>query len=589
VDRVLAANKHAMTGLPATGSLRLHYRIKADGLEGTSEVREDLATGAFVESDEAGLDRSEIGFDGRTPWQREISGVTTEQLGGDRIPVAVSESYRNANAWWRRDRGGAQIRYLGRDKEGDQILDHLEVMPKGGKRFDAWFDAGSHLLVRIAEEQQFFKTRTSYEDYRQEQGVMAAHLRTVDFGLGPGSVKTFTLAALTLEAPRPLASYARPTDPPKGGSMAGGRHSTTVPFRFLNNHVYVDAYLNGKGPYTFIIDTGGHTLISPRLAAAAGLQVVGESSSSGAGEKTSTLGFAPYREIALGDVRLSNQTAFVTNIYDRKVEGIDVDGMLGFELFSRFAVTLDYGAKTMTITDFSSFDTAHAGTAVPFVFYDHLPYVRGSIDGIPARLDIDTGSRSEIDLTSPFVAAKGLSERYKPGIDTITGWGMGGPARSHVVRLPVVSLGPVDQDNVVAGLSTARGGTFSDANFEGNIGSGFLKRFAVSFDYAHQKMYLKRLTHPAADTGKFDRSGLWINAADNGFEITAVAPGSPAAEAGLQAGDIITWLNGEAAVPERLSDARSLLRASPPGSTVPLAVERGMRLLRLSLHLRDLI
>ena len=589
IDAILDANQHAMASVPATGSVRLRYRLQADGLSGTAAITEDLATGAFTEADEAGLDRAGRGFDGRTPWQRDISGVTTDQLGGDRVPVAISEAYRNANHWWRRDRGGAEIRYVAREKEGGRSLDHLQVAPRGGKLFDAWFDESSHLLVRTAEQQQFFNTSTSYEDYRPEHGMMVAHRQTVDFGTGPGSIKTFTLAEAALEPPRPLAAYSRPTDPPTGGSMAGGRHVTTVPFRFLNNHVYVDASLNGKGPYTFIVDTGGHTLISPRLAAAAGLQVAGESSSSGAGEKASTLGFAPYREIAIGDVRLTNQTAFVTNIYDRSVEGIDVDGMLGFELFSRFAVTLDYGTRTMTIMDFGAFRPANAGTPIPFVFYDHVPNVRGSIDETPARLDIDTGSRSEIDLTSPFVTAAGLRKRYSPGIDTVTGWGMGGPAHSHVVRLPVLSLGSVTQEKVVAGLSDARGGTFSDPNFEGNVGSDFLKRFIVSFDYAHQKLYLNRLPIPPADAGQFDRSGLWINASDNGFAITAVAPGSPAANAGLQPGDVITSLNGEAAAAGRLSEARSLMRALPAGSKVQLTAQRGTRLLKVTLTLRDLI
>jgi hypothetical protein len=586
---VLAANRQAMGEVPASRSLMLRYELHADGLAGTALVSEDPATGAFVEEDQAGLEHTSRGFDGRTPWQRDISGVSTPQLGGDRLPVAVSEAYRNANLWWRPDHGGAGIRYVGRESRDGRVLDHLEVTPRQGRLFDAWFDSASHLLTEIAEQQQFFKTRTSYGDYRGEQGVMVAHRRTVDFGTGPGSIKTYQLQALALEAPQPLSAYARPTDPPPGGVFAGGRHSTVVPFRFLNNHVYVEASVNGKGPYTFIIDTGGHTLISPRLAAAAGLRVEGESASSGAGEKTSTLGFAPYHEIAIGNVRLTNQTAFVTNIYDRSVEGIDVDGMLGFELFARFAVTLDYGAKTMTITDFGAFDAKQAGTPVPFVFYDHVPNVDGTIDHLPARLDIDTGSRSEVDVTSPFVSAKGLRERFPRGIDTITGWGVGGPAHSHVVRLPLLSLGPIEQKNVVAGLSDAKGGTFSDPNFEGNVGSGFLKRFAVSFDYAHQMMYLKRLATPPADAGQFDRSGLWINAAERGFVITAVAPGSPAAEAGLAAGDLITSLDGSPAVPERLADARYLLRSKPAGTSVPLSAERGTRLLKVILKLRDLI
>jgi S1-C subfamily serine protease len=71
--------------------------------------------------------------------------------------------------------------------------------------------------------------------------------------------------------------------------------------------------------------------------------------------------------------------------------------------------------------------------------------------------------------------------------------------------------------------------------------------------------------------------------------ITAVAPGSPAAEAGLAAGDLITSLDGSPAVPERLADARYLLRSKPAGTSVPLSAERGTRLLKVTLKLRDLI
>ena len=126
--------------------------------------------------------------------------------------------------------------------------------------------------------------------------------------------------------------------------------------------------------------------------------------------------------------------------------------MVGFELFARFAVEVDYGAKTMTMTDFASFDPKGAGTAVPFKFYDHLPAVRGLIDDMPARFDIDSGSRSEIDITSPFVAKRGLRERYRPGISAITGWGVGGASLSYVVRVPSITLGSVKVPSVVASL-----------------------------------------------------------------------------------------------------------------------------------------
>jgi len=56
---------------------------------------------------------------------------------------------------------------------------------------------------------------------------------------------------------RPLTAYAKPATPPPGGSIDGGAASVTVPFRLLNNHIYAQVSVNGKGPYTFIVDTGG--------------------------------------------------------------------------------------------------------------------------------------------------------------------------------------------------------------------------------------------------------------------------------------------------------------------------------------------
>jgi hypothetical protein len=588
-EAVLAAHHAAVGPLPASGAMRAEYKVEAAGLTGAGSTETDLTTGAFVTQMSAGPVSLANGYDGVTPWQRDISGVATDQQGGDRIPVAVNEAYRNANLWWRADRGGATLAYVGRETEGGRAYDHLAVTPKGGGRFEAWFDADTHLLARTAEPQQFFHTQTLYGDYRREGPVTVAHRRSVDFGTGPSNVQTYTLTRLSFGPARPRSAYARPTAPPGGGRIVGGAASVTVPFRLLNNHVYVEATIDGKGPYTFIVDTGGHTLISPRAAKAAGLTSVGESATSGAGEKTGVTGFARYHEIALGQARLTDQTGFVTGVYDKAIEGIPVDGMLGFELFARFAVRLDYGARTMTLWDPARFDPKGAGTAVPFVFYDHLPAVRGYIDDMPARFDIDTGSRVEVDVTSPFVARMNLRARYTPGISTITGWGVGGASRSYVVRIPSLTLGTVRADDVVAGLSEAKGGSISDPNYEGNVGSGFLKRFVVTFDYAHKTMYLRPLAPPPADAGSFDRSGLWINAADRGFEVTAVAAGTPAAEAGLAAGDLITAIDGEPARSEGLSDARAALRALPAGSRVTLAVRRGDVERTVGLTLRDLI
>ena len=250
---------------------------------------------------------------------------------------------------------------------------------------------------------------------------------------------------------------------------------------------------------------------------------------------------------------------------------------------------IDYGRELLTITDPTRFDAAGAGTAMPFVFYDHLPMVRGLLDDLPARFDIDTGSRTEVDITSPFAAAHELRARFSKGVSAVTGWGVGGPSRSYVVRLPSLTLGGVRVDSVVAGLSEDKGGSISDPNYEGNIGSGFLKRFVVTFDYAHQMMYLRPITPPPVDAGRFDRAGMWINSGPKGYVVTDVAANGPAAQAGIQVGDIITRLDGTTPRFDGLSDARVLLRSRPAGTRIEVELQRAAEGRHATVTLRDQI
>src|SRR5262249_56938318 len=106
------------------------------------------------------------------------------------------------------------------------------------------------------------------------------------------------------------------------------------------------------------------------------------------------------------------------------------------------------GRHTLTFTRPDRFAAgADSGARVPFVFYDHLPNVPGRIGDLPARFNIDTGSRSALDVTSPFVAAHRLRERFTKGTLAVTGYGVGGPARSYTVPIPPVPIPPITIPN----------------------------------------------------------------------------------------------------------------------------------------------
>jgi S1-C subfamily serine protease len=135
------------------------------------------------------------------------------------------------------------------------------------------------------------------------------------------------------------------------------------------------------------------------------------------------------------------------------------------------------------------------------------------------------------------------------------------------------------------------GGSISNPNYDGNIGGGLLKRFVVTFDYAHQVMYLKRITPTTTpqDVGTFDRSGLWLNARSGGYEVTDVAKGSAGDDAGIVVGDVITVFNGQPARDEQLADVRKALRSKPAGTTIPLTLKHKGETRTVALSLRDQI
>lgn len=583
VDRLLDGNRAAV-GSMAAGSETLHYRYAGQGLAGTVELVFDPGNGRYVERLDMPPVREANGFDGATPWQTDLSGASTPQQGGDRPALAVNRAYRLAQRWWSPDRGGARIQSVGRDAEGD----HLRVVPVGGKPFDAWFDPVSHLLVHVREGRGFQTIDERYGDYARQSGAMLPRTTVIEDGSGRAGAQTLTLQDATSAVAQSAAFFAMPVARPDDWGIAGAS-LVTLPMRLLNNHVVVDVRVNGKGPFPFLLDTGGHSILTPSTATALGLTRTGAAVASGAGTQTQISGYTRVQSLSLGAASMQDQTVLILDFSPRAVEGYTLGGMVGSELLQRFVARIDYGANTLTLIDPAHFDPRDAGIAVPFRFYDHMPFVEGQFAGIPARFNIDTGSRSGVSMTLPFVQARRLRQRFPHGILAVDGWGVGGPGRSEVVRAPSLEIGGIAVPDIVASLTTQPRGSFSDANYDGNIGSGFLKRFVVTFDYGHRIMYLKPRVQPSDDIGTFDRAGMWINLGEEGYDVMDVAAGGAANKAGLAVGDVILSLDGKSPRTLSLADARRMLRSSPAGTTVAVEVRRAGRTRSLPLVLRDQI
>ena len=591
-DDVLKANKAATGG--TTWDTKAAVSIESDytgqGLTGTTHSLNDLKNGRSVTDYKVGPAQGANGYDGKTPWERDTSGAITKQEGGDAVVLAVNDAYRNANLWWRPDHGGAAIASKGEITDSTGRFDVLTITPKGGKPFEAWFDTGTHFLVKIIEQQGAQTVVTTLGDYQSDDGVKLPHKIVIDTGAGAKYLQIIKVTKVIFLGAQPDSAFAPPQYVINDYSIAGGAASTTIPIRIINNHIYGEAKVNGKGPFVFIFDTGGSDLVTPPLAWQLGLKPEGNLAGTGAGESVMETGFVNGQELSVGNATLKNQQFLVMPL-DKlgDIEGMPLPGMVGYEAFRRFVTRIDYGAATLTLIDPAKFDPKDAGTPVKFTFNGHIPEVPGTIEGIPAKFDIDTGARSELTITKPFAKANALRASHPKGVDAVDGWGTGGPSTGYVTRIRDVTIGEVKIGPVVGTLADQSKGAFAGADYSANVGGGILKRFVVTFDYGKQVMYLKPLPGPVADTGSFDRAGLWLNRSGIGLRVASITKGAPANQAGLKEGDLVIAVDGRAASEIVLADLRQRLRNNPPGTVVIFTVKRGSAHIDVKVTLRDLI
>ncbi len=169
----------------------------------------------------------------------------------------------------------------------------------------------------------------------------------------------------------------------------------------------------------------------------------------------------------------------------------------------------------------------------------------------------------------------------------LTGYGIGGPIHGEVVRVPRFTLGTSPVDALVARLSLQKSGAYADPTVSGSIGTGILKRFRVAFDYPNRRIVLEP-TRALDIADRFDAAGLWLGRGDGGFRVFDVIGASPAMEAGLRTGDVVTAIDGKPATTLDIFAARRIL-SDPQRTAIRLEWRRGAKTSTGEIALRDLL
>ena len=335
---------------------------------------------------------------------------------------------------------------------------------------------------------------------------------------------------------------------------------TRVPIEISNNHVFLTVCA-GDRALDFLLDTGAsQSPFDLGIATSLGAERKNPHRVSGAGAGTTAgASIAPQRVTIAG----TSITLDVSSAVDFQAltprEGRRIEGIIGADFIRRFIVAIDYVNGELGLHDRQAFQYVGRGVTVPLYFENGKPMIDAAIrlsdgDVAKGRFVVDVGSALAVALTKPFVEQHRLRERVGPVIQRPSGGGVGGPADATIGRVPVLTIGGLELKAPVTHMFGDRAGVFSgNPNWIGNIGADILRRFTVYFDYEGKRMILE----PNARIGEpfeADMSGATYIAHDPGeLLVDYVLPGSAAAEAGLERGDVIT------AVDDRGVDSRSLL------------------------------
>ena len=365
------------------------------------------------------------------------------------------------------------------------------------------------------------------------------------------------------------------------------QHRAVVPLRTERNLLVVSAYLNDSGPYNFLLDTGvaASIITAPEIAELLGFthgelfRVVGAG-----GKATGLLAYqadkvrvslpgivAPAMSVLVLSEDVLNLSGYV---------GMPIHGILGSELFRSFVVAVQLDAHRLVLRDPAGFKppTGRQWAALPLTVTQNKAYLTVPVslhDSLarPLKLVLDTGAGHALSLETAADPRLVVPTRH---LTAELGRGLSGVVHGQLGRVDSLRLGRFRLPSVLTSFpADADVHSRTDVPRHGNLGYELLKRFSLIIDYPHQRLLLRPNLH-FHEPFEHDMCGLDLLALGpdyRRFQVLRVVPGSPAATAGLQAGDEVMSINFSPVKLLTLTQINMLLH-SGDGRTMLMEIRR---------------
>jgi hypothetical protein len=411
------------------------------------------------------------------------------------------------------------------------------------------------------------------------------------------------------------------------------RNKISVPFKLINNLVFVPIKVNGV-ELNFLLDTGVAETILFSLEDKKEVRFFNAEKIllKGLGSQEAVEGLKSTNNILeFNDMKYRNHMLYI--ILDPEFNlsshvGIPVNGIIGYHFFRNNLVEVNYSKKRVIVyknTDKNRKKIEKRYKKIPITIEKSKPYVQSAIiqDNIhiPVKLLIDIGNSDAIWL---FQDRSELIKVPVKNFEDFLGRGFSGDVIGRRGIIKKFELGDFEFDNPVVAFpdSVSIRSVNMVPDRRGSIGGEIMKRFTVVFDYQNSQMYLKKNGNYRAPFS-YNKSGVeiqqnglqWVqetvrmetvplstyNFESGGvrvftnefkykfqlkpiYELAYVRPDSPAARAGLRKGDVITLINNYPIHRHSLQEINALFKVEEE-KWITLEVERKSKILKFKFQL----
>jgi hypothetical protein len=263
---------------------------------------------------------------------------------------------------------------------------------------------------------------------------------------------------------------------------------------------------------------------------------------------------------------------FHINNYDilTSAYGEQIDGIIGFAFLSRYILFVNYDSSRIDVYSQGSLTYPKGGLMlrpnvmnIPFV-----PLALRDAHTTHAQYYFDTGAGLCLLLSSDFVEDSMLLRPRRKWVIT-QAEGLGGKARMKQGVIRWAQIGPYKFHRVPTYIFDDTYNVTYYPQLCGLIGNDLLRRFNLVLNYAKKELYLLPNSH-FRDAFDYSYTGLGMYWVDGAIRVEDVMPGSPAARAGLQEGDIVMAIDNDFS--QQLPHYKEMLQVS--GRKYKIMVQR---------------